>query len=82
MSSTRLAVTGPDVFFVFQMDQRPELGVYFQDDMPASASVASVGASFGNKFSPQQMGGTGASVSGFTKDFYIVYKIRFRHAST
>ena len=70
------------VLSVFEVDQSPELRIYFEYDMTSPASVASVGSAFWNVLGTQQMHRSGAAVARGAKQFYIVYKIGFRHSLT
>jgi hypothetical protein len=61
------------------VDERPELGIDAQDDVPPPAAVASVGPAFGDILGPVQMGTARTAVAAGAKNAHIVYEIGFCH---
>ena len=69
------AVFGKDVLGVFQMEQRPELGVAFEDDMASAASVAAVRAAFRVLFASEEVHGTCAAFARAAENLHVIDKI-------
>jgi hypothetical protein len=69
------SIPGKDVALVPEMKQSPHLIVPSQDDIPAPASVASVGTSLWNELLPAEVSRTGTTITCSAKYFNIIYKI-------
>jgi hypothetical protein len=57
------------------------LFVATQDNMTASATISSIGATFGGKFASVQVHRTRTTFARAATYFYIINKIRIRHYS-
>jgi hypothetical protein len=65
------------VFIITQMEQGPEVFIAFQDDMPASASITTIGAAHGSKLIPHKMPAARSTMTTAAKDPDLVNKIAF-----
>jgi hypothetical protein len=63
------------MFAVFQVEQGPELAVSLEDDVAATAAIASVRASLGIVLAAEEMYRSRPSVSGAETNFDVVYKV-------
>ena len=59
------------------MEQGPEIFVAFQNDMPPSAAVTSIGSTHGGKLIPHEMPAARPTMTTAAKDPYLVNKIAF-----
>lgn len=59
------------------MKQGPEIFIAFQDDMPTSTSITSIGSSHGGKLIPHKMPAARSTMTTAAKDSYLVNKIAF-----
>jgi hypothetical protein len=73
------AIIGNDMFSVFQGKQSPDISVSLQDNMSASSTVTTVGASLRIEFIPVEMNGTTATGARATTNTNEINKILFRH---
>ena len=74
--SASLPVCGKYVPAVFQVQQRPQIAVATQYYVSATASVATIGATFRHILCPVEVQRTSTTLARATKDFHIVDKIR------
>jgi hypothetical protein len=72
---TPLSIFSNDVFIITQVKQCPQVLVSPQDDMTATASIASIWPRLGIEFGPHEVLAARPTVSAFAKHPYLVYKI-------
>jgi hypothetical protein len=60
---------------VSEVKEGPHLTITFQDNMPASSSVATIRASLGDEFLPAEMGRACPPVACTAIDLYIIDKV-------
>jgi len=77
--ASRFAVGGEDVAAIAEWKECPHVGIAPEDDVPAAAAVAPVGATFGYILGAVEVAASGASLAGAAKDLHIIYKIRIGH---
>ena len=70
-----LAVFGELVTLIFEVDERPVLLVALQDDAPALAAIAAVGAAESHEFLAPEMRRAAAAVSRTGEYLYVIDKI-------
>jgi len=75
-----LAVGREQVLAVLQVQQGPELGVAFENDMAAAAAVAAVGAAIGQALGPEEMVRAGPALARAARNFNVVDKVAGSHA--
>ena len=61
------------------MDQSPELGIGLEDDVAATATVASVRSTLRHVLGPVKMHRSSATVSRGAEYLDVVYEVRVRH---
>lgn len=72
-------VASEDVTLVLQVDECPELLVATQDDMTATATIATVGTTLRNIFGTMEVRTSCAAFATATRNLYIVNEIGFSH---
>jgi hypothetical protein len=60
---------------VFQMQQRPQLGVALDDDMTTPAAISTIWSTSGNKFLSSKVSTASTAFAGTATDFYVINKI-------
>ena len=79
VASTGLSIFGHQVFGVFQMQQRPQLGITAQDDVTAASAVTAVRTALGDVLRPVKVHRSRAAVSRCAVYLYVVYEIGIGH---
>jgi hypothetical protein len=62
------------MLLISEVEKGCELGIGFQDDVPAFSAVAPVGATAGNKFLTAKADAAVSSVSALDEDFCLIDK--------
>ena len=77
IAGTAFSILGVNILEIAQVKERPKVAVSFQDDMAASASIATIGSAHGCELVAHEMLAAGSTMAAAAKNAYLVYKIAF-----